>query len=145
MSTGLAVFDTTVQETNEWLRAVEQRLRPCERQQAYAALRAVLHVLRDRLPTDAVLGLSAQVPMLMRGLLLEGWRPASGPSSIRDPQRFMEAVADLLPSAFPREPNAVLEAVLAVLCQRVNEDEARKLIEHMPIPLRGFWPAHLRN
>jgi len=68
MSTGLAVFDTSVQETNEWLRAIEQRLRPCERQQAYTALRAVLHVLRDRLPTDAVLGLSAQVPMLMRGL-----------------------------------------------------------------------------
>jgi uncharacterized protein (DUF2267 family) len=144
MSTGLAVFDTTIQETNEWLKAIENRIKPCDRQQAYAALRAALHVLRDRLPADAVLGLSAQAPMLLRGLLLEGWEPTAGPSNIRDPDEFVAAVAQLLPPAFPREPNAVLEAVLAVLCERVNEDEARKLIQHMPRPLRSFWPAHLR-
>jgi uncharacterized protein (DUF2267 family) len=95
------------------------------------------------LPIDAVLGLSAQIPMLMRGLLLEGWRPAAGPLNIRDPQKFAAVVAEQLPPSFPREPKAAIEAVLAVLCEKVNEDEARKLIEHMPNPLRALWPAHL--
>jgi MFS family permease len=54
MTTGLPVFDTTVQQTNEWLRAVESGL-DCSRQDAYSALRAVLHVLRDRLTIDMVL------------------------------------------------------------------------------------------
>ena len=71
MTTGLAVFDTTVQETNAWLNQIEARLPPCGKQDAYQALRTVLQVLRDKLPQDAVLGLSAQLPMLMRGLFLE--------------------------------------------------------------------------
>ncbi len=145
MSTGLAVFDTSVAETNEWLRAIESRLRPCERQHAYAALRAVLHVLRDRLPMDAVMGLSAQMPMLMRGLLLEGWRPASGPTNIRDPDEFAGAVAKLLPPAFPREPKAVIETVIGLLCEHVDEGEALKVLQHIPQPLRVFWPADLRG
>jgi uncharacterized protein (DUF2267 family) len=144
MSAGLAVFDTTIQETNEWLRAIETRLPPCDRQQAYAALRATLHVLRDRLPVDAVLGLSAQLPMLMRGLFLEGWRLSAGPARIRDPEEFIAAVGNHLPPGFPREPNAVVEAVLAVFCERVNEEEARMLVRHMPNSLRTLWPAFLR-
>ena len=38
MTTGLAVFDTILQDTNEWLKAIEAKPRPCDRQEAYAAL-----------------------------------------------------------------------------------------------------------
>ncbi|MDP1736511.1 MAG: DUF2267 domain-containing protein [Caulobacter sp.] len=144
MSTGLAVFDTTVQETNEWLRLVEAKLPPCSRQQAYGALRAVLHILRDRLPMHAVLGLSAQLPMLLRGVFLEGWRPGDGPSDIRDPQDFAQAVADLLPPSFPREPNGAAEAVFAVMAARLDPGEVAKLIQHLPTALRTLWPIHHR-
>ena len=48
MTTGLAVFDTTVQETNAWLNQIEAGLPPCGKQDAYQALRTVLHVLRDK-------------------------------------------------------------------------------------------------
>jgi uncharacterized protein (DUF2267 family) len=144
MSTGLAVFDTTVQETNEWLKSIEERLRPCDRQNAYAGLRATLHAMRDRLPVDAVLGLSAQLPMLVRGFFLEGWRPMGEISRIRDPEEFAAAVGRLLPPGFPREPEAVIKAVVAVLSERVSEHEARKLLQHLPVPLRTFWPDYLR-
>jgi uncharacterized protein (DUF2267 family) len=83
--------------------------------------------------------------MLLRGLFLEGWRLSTGSTRIRDPEEFIAAVDNLLPPGFPREPNAVIEAVAAVLCERVNEDEARKLVQHMPNPLRIFWPAFLRT
>ena len=145
MTTGLAVFDTTLRETNEWLRLIEERLRPCDRQQAYSALRAVLHVLRDRLPEHAVLGLSAQVPMLVRGILLEGWRPGDGPSSIRDPDEFAEAVGEHFPPKFPREPQAALAAVLEVISMRITDGEVQKMIRCLPEPLRVFWPAQLTS
>lgn len=144
MSTGLPIFDTTVQETNEWLRLVEAKLPPCSRQQAYGALRAVLHVLRDRLPMDAVLGLSAQLPMLLRGVFLEGWRPGEGPSDIRDPQDFAKAVAGRLPPSFPREPSGAAEAVFAAMAARLDPGEVAKLIQHLPTALRILWPVHHR-
>lgn len=141
MSTGLKVFDTTVQESNEWLKGIEAHLQPCDRQQAYAALRAALHVLRDRLPHDAVLGLSAQLPMLLRGLFLEGWRPVDGPSDIRDPQTFSAHVKDNLPPGFPREPNAVASAVFSVMAARLDSGEVRKVTGSLPAPLRALWPT----
>ena len=144
MNTGLTIFDTTVQESNEWLKCIEDELPPCDRQQAYAAMRAVLHVLRDRLPTEAVLGLSAQLPMLLRGVFLEGWRPNGHTSGIRVPQEFAEAVADRCPHNFPREPTGAICAVFAVLAEHLAPGEVSKIINHLPIPLRIFWPPEYR-
>ncbi|HRD28068.1 MAG TPA: DUF2267 domain-containing protein [Caulobacter sp.] len=141
MTTGLPVFDTTVQETNRWLARVQAMLPASSRQQAYAATRAVLHVLRDRLPMDAVLGLSAQMPMLMRGLFLEGWRPDAGPTAIRTPEAFRDAVADRLPAGFPRSAEAITPAVFAVLADRIDPGETDKLRRHLPESLRALWPA----
>jgi uncharacterized protein (DUF2267 family) len=145
MSTGLAVFDTTIQQSNEWLGRIEQRLRPCDRQQAYAALRAVLQTLRDRLPMEAVLGLSAQLPLLLRGVFLEGWRPTDGPSDLRDPEAFGEAVASHFPPAFPRQGTETAEAVFAVMGDRLDPGETAKLVRHLPIPLRALFPLEHRT
>jgi uncharacterized protein (DUF2267 family) len=144
MSAGLPVFDTTVQQSNEWLKLVESRLPPCGRQGAYEAFRAVLHVLRDRLPIDAVLGLSAQLPILLRGVYFEGWRPQNGPTKIHDRQVFADAVAAQLPPNFPRQADDVIEAVFAALGARLDPGESRKLVQHLPIPLRTYWPFEHR-
>lgn len=138
MSTGLPVFDTTVQETNLWLKAIERRLPPCSRQEAYAALRAVLHVLRDRLPMEAALGISAQLPMLLRGVFLEGWRPADGPTGIRDPKVFATEVAEHLAPTFPCLPHDTVDAVFAVLAERLDAGEVSKLAQYLPPRLRSL-------
>ena len=62
-SSGLAVFDTTLQKTNAWLKEVMDELGSSDRHQAYLALRAVLHALRDRLTVEEVAQLGAQLPM----------------------------------------------------------------------------------
>ena len=141
MSTGLPVFDTTIQETNEWLKAVETHLPPCSRQQAYSALRAALHVLRDRLPMEGVLGFSAQLPLLLRGVFLEGWRPADGPTDVRSQLDFAGLVSDRLPPGFPREPNAVAAAVFGVIAERLDPGEVQKTVRYLPAPMRSLWPA----
>lgn len=131
MTTGLAVFDTTVQETNGWLNRVEARLPPCGRQDAYQALRAVLHVLRDKLPEEGVLGLSAQLPMLMRGLFLEGWKP-DAPSRVHGIADFADHVAAHLPNGFPRTAQDVVPALFAVLREQLDPGEVRKLAKLLP-------------
>jgi uncharacterized protein (DUF2267 family) len=140
MTKGPRIFDSSLLTANLWLTAVEERLLCEDRHAAYEALRAVLHVLRDRLPLEAVLGLSAQCPMLIRGLLLEGWRPQDGPSGIRDANAFGDTVADRLPPSFPFSGIEASEAVFGVLAERLDAGEVRKILAHLPEPLRRLWP-----
>ena len=65
MSTGLATFDKTVQESNLWLKDVMERLNTTDRHHAYSTLRAVLHALRDRIGPESAAHLK------MRGRRLE--------------------------------------------------------------------------
>lgn len=75
MTTGLDVFDKTVQESNLWLKDIMERLSTSDRHHAYSTLRAVLHALRDRIGAESAAHLGAQLPMLLRGLYYEGVGP----------------------------------------------------------------------
>ena len=79
--TGYDSFDATVDKTNRLLHDIEQGFGwpRTRRNQSYAALRAVLHALRDRLPVDESAQLAAQLPMLVRGIYYDGWDPSRVP------------------------------------------------------------------
>ncbi len=144
MTTGLPVFDTTVQQTNRWLTRAQAMLPGASRQDAYAVVRAVLHELRDRLPTPAVLGLSAQIPMLLRGLFLEGWRPDMALGEAQTSRAFFEGVARRLPGGCDISPEEATTAVFAVLADRLDPGETDKIIRMAPEPLRRYWPVDYR-
>jgi uncharacterized protein (DUF2267 family) len=80
-TTGYHSFDTTVDKTNRLLKEIEQEYGwPKDRRnQSYAALRGVLHAIRDRLTVEESAQFSAQLPMLVRGLFYEGWDPSNVP------------------------------------------------------------------
>jgi uncharacterized protein (DUF2267 family) len=145
MSTGLATFDKTVQESNLWLKDVMERLNTIDRHHAYSTLRAVLHALRDRIGPESAAHLGAQLPMLLRGLFYEGWDPTGKPSKERHEADFLAHIARELPRADAAEVEQGVRATLDVLSKRIDRRTAVKLAAMFPLELRRFWPAFVQN
>jgi uncharacterized protein (DUF2267 family) len=138
--TGLEVFDSTVHQTNVWLKSIMDRLHTEDRHRAYLALRSTLHALRDRLPPEVAVKLGAQLPMLIRGIYYEEWHIAGTPTSERHLDEFLAPVR----TAFGREPGAdaesIAKAVLATLAEGVDAGEVGKVVGVLPRELRTLWP-----
>src|SRR3974390_3059312 len=103
-ATGVTTLDYTVQETIVWLKAVEEQLRLDNRQQAYSALRAVLHALRDRVPREGAIKRGAQWPILLRGIFYKNWHAAGTPTKERHAREFADHVRSELPQYFSVDP-----------------------------------------
>ena len=113
-ATGLEVFDKTVHTTNLWLKEIGEDIGP-DRRRSYDALRAVLFALRDRLTVEEAAHLAAQLPILIRGIFYEGYKPSGKPERIRSKDEFLEKVADQLKRIRPLGAEDASRAVFRVL------------------------------
>ena len=139
-TTGLPIFDTTVQETNLWLKSLMAHMHSEDRHLAYLALRSTLHALRDRLGPESAVHLAAQLPMLVRGLYFEGWHMAGTPTKERTRADFFEHVRSELPPSSAIDPNLAARAVFEVLVEKLDRGQIDKVIDRMPAELRELWP-----
>jgi uncharacterized protein (DUF2267 family) len=143
-ATGLAVFDTTLKESNHWLKIIMERLETDNREHAFSALRATLHALRDLIGVNNAVHLGAQLPMLLRGAFYENWHPAGTPTRERHLDDFLSHVKQLLPRGFPIAPVDAAQASLTALSECVDRGEMVKIANLLPseietlLPLRGF-------
>ena len=94
MTTGLDVFDATVQQTNLWLKDLMARIPTTDRHYAYQLLRATLHTFRDRVGPENAVHFGAQLPMLIRGFYYEGWQPGKPQTKTRHLDDFLAAVEE---------------------------------------------------
>jgi len=138
--TSIAAFESTLQTTNIWLHDIVERLGwGYDLHQAYHALRAVLHALRDRLPVDQVAALAAQLPMLVRGFYYEGWHPHGKPVKERHKEEFLAHVAAAFQGDPQVDPERVTRAVLQVLSKHVSIGEIEGVKCNLPAELRSLW------
>lgn len=144
--TGVRGIDSTIQKTQEWLSELASELEWKDRHRAYSALRAVLHALRDRLPISQAVALGAQLPLLIRGLYYEGWRPSDVPLRVRHREDFLDLVREELDrnQAITEEPEKIVRAALGLLC-RHNEAEMRKIASTFPRELAELFPLPERR
>jgi len=138
--TQLPVLDHTIQLTNVWLKKLGEEHHLGERHHAYSALRAVLHALRDRLTPEQAAHFGAQLPLLVRGIYYEGWHLAGKPTNDRQVDEFLAHVKAELPPMFPRDALGVTKAVFDLLWEELDLGEIAKVIDTLPVPLRGLWP-----
>jgi uncharacterized protein (DUF2267 family) len=139
----VSAFATTLQKTHQWLQRLADLAALEDQSQAYTALRAVLHALRDRLTINEAADLGAQLPMLVRGIYYEGWNPSRTPrTEERHLDEFLDHVRkELDRNALRIEPNHATRCVFALLSDKVTEGEINEVKQMLPHEVRELWPA----
>ena len=133
-------FNQTVSTTNQWLAEIAEAAGVTGEFRAYQALRVTLHALRDRLPIDEMAHIGAQLPMLMRGLYYEGWRPADNLGMPHSPVDFVDSVRDELDGMSRDEAVTAARGVFAVIGARISSREVDDIRGKLPMPIRELWP-----
>lgn len=136
-ATGLDVFDKTLQTTHIWLDEITAELGP-DRQLAWKVLSVVLHKLRDRLPVGLSAHLSAELPLLVRGVYYDQFEPAKQPTDW-DLEAFIDEVSRWLSDIRPVDPRAATRSVFTVLSRHIPRGQTEKVQGALPADLRSFW------
>jgi uncharacterized protein (DUF2267 family) len=134
------LFDEAIQKSQEWLNELSDDLEWEQPGGVLAALRAALHALRDRLTPAEAAHLGAQLPLLIRGLYYEGWRPAGEPWKARHREPFLARVEqEMRGYAAQREAGSVVRSVFRLLGRHVSEGELAEVKQLLPAEIRELW------
>jgi uncharacterized protein (DUF2267 family) len=138
--TGLEGLDHTVQLTHIWINDLDERLGWCNKPRAYRLLKAVLHGLRDWLPLNEMADFAAQLPVLLRGVWYEGWRPATTPVKNRSKANFIARVEESFKADPLAQPSQSVMAVFDLLSDKISAGEIEDVRRALPQDLRNLWP-----
>ena len=138
---GLENFDRTLQKTHLWLKDIGEAegIGP-DRQRQYHALRSVLFALRDRLTIEEAFHLSSHLPILVRGVYWESYRPAGKPEKYRSRDEFLERVQQHLQLTPPINPEDAARAVFAAIAAHVSAGEVEEVRQMVPEEVRTLFP-----
>lgn len=117
-----------------WLQDLGQEL-SCSEDQAYTALRAVLHVLRDRLPAEESAHLAAQLPLIIRGSYYDGWRPGRQPEKYHSEAEFIERVQQAGQMDNFQVALLACQAVMRILDKHVSRGELEDVLAVLPLEI----------
>ena len=133
-----------VQTLQVWLKELKDKGDLADEAAAYGVLRSVLHQLRDRLTLEEAVDLGAQLPLIVRGLYYEGWRPHRVPRKLRSKQEFLDELStDILPHTYPVE--WAVSAVFALIAHHCDPGEIADVIDQLPAEIKDLWPETARS
>jgi uncharacterized protein (DUF2267 family) len=140
MSTvGLESLDRSLQLTHEWINDLDDSLGWSNRHRSYRLLQAVLQVLRDCLPTVEAAHLAAQLPLLLRGVFYEHWRPGVEHPRHWDADLFFGKINAFFPNDPIDEADAAVGEVFRLLMRRIGKGEIDHVVGCLPRELRELW------
>ena len=135
----LPVFDRSLEKTGVILDEIMQGLDTASVDEAYMALRATLHALRDRLTVNEAVQLGAQLPLVLKGVYYDGWKPAKTPHPTRRAEEFLGEVAAQF-HWHPRDADSMVRTALAVIARHVSEGELLQVKRSLPKDIQTLLP-----
>ncbi len=136
-----SAVESSIENTNLILKDIEQAFGwpKSQRNQSYCALRTVLHLLRDRMPVQESVEFSAQLPVLLRGIYFDGWKPMDVPVKLsRDD--FLIEVRQRFPYDVDASMERLVQVVLDSLCQHLTTGQWEDVKDNMPRDLATIFP-----
>lgn len=134
------VFDKMVQSANKWIIDAMYELSLTEPDQAYHVMKATLQALRDRLPTNEVVHMGAQLPTIIRGIYYENWKITDTPVKLKTREEFFHHTKEIHHAPLPVAAEDAARAVFKILYHHVSEGESEKIKPILPEQLRDLWP-----
>jgi uncharacterized protein (DUF2267 family) len=126
------VIEKTLEETNHVLSLVENHYGwKGQRNQSYEAVRVILHVLRDRMTIDQVALFSNQLPLLMRGVYYEGWKPSADAVQTSG-QGFVEQVREKYFQSTTEDIEDLISVVFGALIDCMDPEGAEIIKRELP-------------
>jgi uncharacterized protein (DUF2267 family) len=136
-----AVFGGWVDKARAWLAEVGEELDCVDVHATHAALRGALHALRDRLPVGEASQLGAQLPVILRGVYYEGWRPAGERGKERHLEPFLDRLhGELRGYEETLDAERCARSVFRVLARHVSAGEIADVVQALPADVRALWP-----
>lgn len=139
-SQGLEIIDHSAQTAHEWVNELAGRLDWTSKRSALRMLRTTMHQVRDHLMVDEMAQLSAQLPLLIRGMFFEGWVPKNTPSKDRSAKGFVAAIEAKLGDADDYRGPEDIKYVFELLNEHLSEGEIEDVRACLPADIRDYWP-----
>jgi uncharacterized protein (DUF2267 family) len=126
------VFHNALEHPQQWVLEMMAELRTHDERDALQALRAGLQALRDRLTLEEVAQLSAQMPLVIRGLFFEGWDPTGKPLRLRKREEFLSLVRERYAPRHQATADEIVRALFRVLGRHVSQGELTDVMATLP-------------
>ncbi len=137
INTAHDLFNETLQHSQDWLREICCDLGSFDFRDGYHAMRAVFCVLREHLPVQETAHFAAQLPVLIRGVFFDGWRPNHHVRA-RSPEEFTARVRDELVGTRPIDAEKACRAVFGTICRHVTRGELEDVRACLPGTLKDL-------
>ena len=134
MATNITSLDRAIQNAVLWLKDVQDELMWDDKEKVYRATKSVLQAIRDRLPIEEIVHLMANLPMVMKGMMMDGYDYQQKPIRIRTIEDFYNCVQGHY-DAQKRDiidADEATHAVVITLKKRIGEGEICKVAANMP-------------
>jgi len=138
---GLEVIDHTVLLTHEWINDLRDRLGWESSRDALRLLRVTLAQVRDHLGHEELAQLSAQMPLLIRGIFYEGWSPSRTPLHERSIEQFMAPIEAKCADVQDWRGKESVSAVFQTLNEKISDGEINDVRAGLPQAVRDIWPV----
>ncbi len=138
-------FELYAPEANKFVKEVAQELgSPDDTDHAYRVMKSVLHTIREIISPEESLHLIAQLPLVLKGVYVEGWR-LGNKNRIRSMGEFLECLRKKSDRSAGRDfgndetAKHHTKCVLNVLKRHVATGQVQDMIDQFPMELAELW------
>jgi uncharacterized protein (DUF2267 family) len=137
-SSAVPTFESTLQTTHVWLKEIEEDA-GFDAQLSWHVLGVVLRAVRDRLPLGLAAHLGSQLPLLVRGVYYDQFRPLEQPGRARTLEGFLETIEPEMRFTTTVDLKEALRAVFHVLSRHLTSGQAANVRDALPEDVRALW------